>query len=68
MPATIYELVWATVKRIPRGRVATYGQIAGLAGMPRHARQAGYALAANPAGLQIPWPRLIHAKGPPRLR
>ena len=68
MAAVIYELVWATVKRIPRGRVATYGQIAALAGMPRHARQAGYALAATPENVKIPWHRVINAQGRISLR
>ena len=39
-----YEKIYAVVKRIPKGRVATYGQIAAIAGIPRHARQVGYAL------------------------
>ena len=68
MAAELYERVWATVKRIPRGRVATYGQIAALAGMPRHARQAGYALAATPANKKIPWHRVINAQGKISLR
>ena len=68
MTAALVKLVWATVKRIPRGRVATYGQIAALAGMPRHARQAGYALAAMPANMKIPWHRVINAQGRISLR
>ncbi|MEO8385530.1 MAG: MGMT family protein [Betaproteobacteria bacterium] len=68
MAAEFYELVWEVVKRIPRGRVATYGQIAALAGMPRHARQAGYALAATPASKKIPWHRVINAQGKISLR
>ena len=48
--------------RIPRGRVATYGQIASM--MPRcGARQVGYALAATPKDLDIPWHRVINARG-----
>ena len=46
-----YKAVYTLVAAIPRGRVATYGQIARLLGMPRHARQVGYALAATPADL-----------------
>ena len=68
MPAELYERVWAAVKRIPRGRVATYGQIAALVGMPRHARQAGYALAATPENKKIPWHRVINAQGKISLR
>lgn len=63
-----YSRIYAVVKKIPRGRVATYGQIAALAGMPRHARQAGYALAATPEGMKIPWHRVINAQGRISLR
>lgn len=48
---------------IPEGRVATYGQIARLVGRPRHARQVGYALAALPEEHEVPWHRVINAKG-----
>jgi len=44
--ASSYARIYAVVRRIPKGRVATYGQIAELAGLPRQARQVGYALAA----------------------
>lgn len=68
MSAALYQRVWAAVKRIPYGRVATYGQIAALVGMPRHARQAGYALAATPENKKIPWHRVINARGKISLR
>ena len=58
-----YERIYATVKRIPRGRVATYGQIAALAGMPRQPRQVGYALHSMPDSRSIPWHRVINARG-----
>ncbi|MEP7157658.1 MAG: MGMT family protein [Betaproteobacteria bacterium] len=64
----IHARIYAAVKKIPRGKVATYGQIAALAGMPRHARQAGYALAATPEGMKIPWHRVINAQGRISLR
>ena len=51
------------VSRIPRGRVATYGQVAELARLPRHARLAGYALAVLPADTAVPWHRVVNAKG-----
>ncbi|MGH7497283.1 MAG: MGMT family protein [Gemmatimonadales bacterium] len=57
------EKIYAVVRRIPRGRVATYGQIAELAGFPGHARQVGYAMAALPAGSSVPWQRVINAAG-----
>jgi alkylated DNA nucleotide flippase Atl1/3-methyladenine DNA glycosylase AlkD len=51
------------VRRIPQGRVATYGQVAALAGMAGRARQVGYALHALPEGSQLPWHRVINARG-----
>lgn len=58
-----YERIYAAVKRIPRGRVATYGQIAEIAGLPRQARMVGYALNALPESRSLPWHRVINAKG-----
>jgi methylated-DNA-protein-cysteine methyltransferase-like protein len=61
--ADSYQRIYKTVKRIPRGRVATYGQIATLAGLDGHARQVGYALHSLPDRSDIPWHRVINAKG-----
>ena len=58
-----YRRIYAVVARIPHGRVATYGQIAALAGLAGHARQVGYALHALPDGSDLPWQRVINAKG-----
>ena len=58
-----YRRIWAVVNRIPKGRVATYGQVARLTGLPRHARLAGYALHALPASSPVPWHRVVNAKG-----
>jgi methylated-DNA-protein-cysteine methyltransferase-like protein len=58
-----FERVYAVVRRIPRGRVATYGQVAVLAGLPGQARFVGYALAALPAGSRVAWQRVINAQG-----
>lgn len=58
-----HEKIWALVRRIPRGKVATYGQIARLAGLGRAARQVGYALHALPPGFPVPWHRVINASG-----
>jgi methylated-DNA-protein-cysteine methyltransferase-like protein len=66
--ADSYKRIYATVKRIPRGRVATYGQIATLAGLDGHARQVGYALHSLPDRSDIPWHRVINAKGEVSLR
>ncbi len=58
-----YARIYAVVRRIPSGRVATYGQVAELAGLAGHARQVGYALHALPAGTAVPWHRVINAGG-----
>ena len=58
---TAYQRIYAVVRRIPRGRVATYGQVAELAGLEGRARQVGYALHNSPPGL--PWHRVINAQG-----
>ena len=58
-----YQRIYAVVRRIPRGRVATYGQIASLAGLPGHARQVGYALHALEIDERVPWHRVINARG-----
>lgn len=59
------ERVWAVVHRIPRGHVATYGQIAAQAALPGPTgpRQVGYALAALAPGSTIPWQRVVNAQG-----
>lgn len=51
------------VARIPRGNVATYGQIATLAGLDGHARQVGYALHTLPEESGVPWHRVVNARG-----
>jgi len=58
-----YRRIYAVVRRIPRGRVATYGQVAALAGLRGHARQVGYAMHALPKGSLVPWHRVINARG-----
>jgi methylated-DNA-protein-cysteine methyltransferase related protein len=58
-----YRRIYAVVRRIPRGRVATYGQVAMLAGLGGHARQVGYAMHALPKGSSVPWHRVINARG-----
>ncbi len=62
-PSQTYARIYAVVRRIPRGRVTTYGQIATVAGLRGHARQVGYALHALPAGTKVPWHRVINARG-----
>lgn len=59
----LYRAIWRAVSRIPRGRVATYGQIAALAGRAGQPRLAGYALRSTPEGSRIPWHRVVNAQG-----
>lgn len=55
--------IWDTIQDIPRGRVANYGQVAEIAGVPRGARQVGYALRHTPEDLELPWHRVITSSG-----
>lgn len=61
--ATAAERVWRVVASIPAGQVATYGQIADLAGLPGGARRVGRVLAALPTDSRLPWHRVINAAG-----
>ena len=63
MPSRTYARIYAAVRRIPAGRVATYGQIATLSGLDGHARQVGYALHALPDATDVPWHRVVNARG-----
>lgn len=58
-----YEVIYEVVRRIPRGRVCTYGGVARLAGLPRHARLVGYALHALRDESRVPWHRVVNAEG-----
>jgi methylated-DNA-protein-cysteine methyltransferase-like protein len=66
-PST-HEKILAVVRRIPRGRVATYGQVASLAGLARQPRLVGYALHALPSNTTVPWHRVINARGMVSIR
>jgi methylated-DNA-protein-cysteine methyltransferase-like protein len=59
--ASSHRKILAVVRRIPRGRVATYGQIATLAGFPRQPRLGGHAL--RHADDEVPWHRVVNARG-----
>ena len=61
--AESHERIYAVVRLIPRGRVATYGQVAELAGLHGQARLVGYALHAVAAQGTLPWHRVINAQG-----
>lgn len=58
-----YRRVYELVRRVPPGRVATYGQIAALLGSPMAARAVGYALSHLPEGSDVPWQRVINREG-----
>lgn len=58
-----YEAVYELARRIPPGRVTTYGTVARMLGHPRGARAVGYALRALPATTDVPWQRVINAAG-----
>jgi methylated-DNA-protein-cysteine methyltransferase-like protein len=58
----LYQRIYRTVRRIPAGRVASYGQIARVTGRCS-ARQVGYALFALPGDSDVPWQRVINSEG-----
>lgn len=60
-----FEKIYFIVKQIPRGKVASYGQIATLAGNPRLSRVVGYALHINPDPANIPCFRVVNREGCP---
>ena len=63
-PASLRQIrIWHAVEQIPPGRVATYGDIARAAGIPRGARQVGRALRTCPQHLDLPWHRVLGAGG-----
>lgn len=62
MDSFFYQ-VWEMVRNIPRGKVASYGQIARLLGVPHGARTVGWALASLPDDLDVPWQRVVNAQG-----
>ncbi len=63
MRSLFFAQVYQVVRRIPPGKVATYGQIARLLGQPRAARTVGWALQALPDGSDIPWQRVVNSQG-----
>ncbi len=58
-----YERIYDVVRAIPRRRVASYGQVAEIAGLPGRARQVGYALHALPLDARTPWHRVVNSQG-----
>lgn len=63
MDKTTFDRIYEVVKQIPKGNVATYGQVAALAGNRRWARVVGYALHANPDPEHIPCHRVVNRMG-----
>lgn len=61
MSGDLQKRVHALVRRVPRGRVVTYGQVAALLGSPRAARAVGHAMRVCPAG--VPWHRVVNGQG-----
>lgn len=57
------ERIWQVVAAIPKGAVATYGQVAELAELPNGARVVGNAMAKLPKGSRLPWHRVVNAQG-----
>jgi len=66
--AKLYRAIYAVVRRIPAGRVATYAQVAELAGIPGGGRVAGAAMKVSGPGDRLPWQRVIGKAGPSRGR
>lgn len=64
----LYVQIYAVVRRIPRGKVATYGQVAELAGIPGGARVAGAALKVSRPRDRLPWQRVVGKSGSARGR
>lgn len=58
-----YFRVYGVVRRIPAGRVATYGQVAAVLGAPRSAQMVGWALNALKPDTKVPWQRVINREG-----
>jgi methylated-DNA-protein-cysteine methyltransferase-like protein len=56
-------LVLAVVKNIPKGKLASYGQVAALAGFPQRPRQVGMVLSGLPEGTGLPWHRVVNKQG-----
>lgn len=66
--ATFTDRVYRMVRRVPRGRVVSYGGIAALLGQPRAARGVGQALHALPEGSDVPWWRVVNRNGEISIR
>ena len=61
--SALYERIYDVVRRIPRGKVSTYGRVAEVAALDGQARQVGYALHALADGSDVPWHRVVNREG-----
>ncbi|MCA9398238.1 MAG: MGMT family protein [Candidatus Omnitrophica bacterium] len=68
MSEEVYKTIYSVIHQIPKGRVATYGQVAKLAGIPQQPRRVGYALRILPEGAEVPWHRVVNAQGKISMR
>jgi len=59
----LFARIYEVVKQVPRGKVASYGQIAQIVGAGCDARMVGYAMAGTPEGSDIPWQRIVNREG-----
>lgn len=57
------ERIWQVVSQIPRGKVASYGQVARLAELPGYARYVGFVMKNLPPGSKLPWHRVVNSRG-----
>ncbi len=57
------ERIWQVVNSIPWGSVASYGQVARMAGLPGYARYVGHTMKLLPAGTKLPWYRVVNSQG-----
>ena len=62
-PSDKVKRIWKTVVAVPKGKVASYGQIADLAGLPGRARLVGKALGQAPKNMELPWYRILRSSG-----
>lgn len=60
---SLKQTIWQVVAAIPAGNVATYGQVARLAGYPNHARYVGTTMKSLPRDTRLPWHRVVNSKG-----
>lgn len=61
--SSLKQEIWPIIAAIPKAKVATYGQIAKLAGLPSYARYVGTTLKTLPKGTKLPWFRVVNSKG-----